>query len=313
MSEFLNPKTANYLKHTDTYAYELDAKNRRVGKKKNGVLQVRYVYMDDLRIAAELNPNLTIKRRFVYGSKANVPDYYIEGANKFRIISDQLGSPRVIFNIGTGAVIAKYNHDEFGVIKANTNTALKLPFGFAGGLMDWDTGLVKFGARSYDPSLGRWLSKDPIGFGGGTPNLYNYVLSDPVNLIDPSGLSDVNLFPPNERIFQSDFKIRKDPGVFSVGGHGDEFNMYDPSSKALSSQQVSQMIKSSPGYFGQAVQLNSCSTGGSGNGFAQELSNILGVPVVAPSDILFIRTDGRTRVNNGRPWNLFNPRSVPLR
>jgi YD repeat-containing protein len=108
----------------DVYSYELDAKNRRIGKKKNGVRQVRYVYMDDLRIAAELNPNLTIKRRFVYGSKGNIPDYYIEGANKFRIVSDQLGSPRVIFNMGTGAVVAKYDHDEFGVIKVNTNMAL---------------------------------------------------------------------------------------------------------------------------------------------------------------------------------------------
>ncbi len=113
--------------------------------------------------------------------------YYIEGANKFRIVSDQLGTPRVVFNIGTGAVIAKFNHDEFGVTKANTNTTLKLPFGFAGGLMDWDTGLIRFGARDYDPALGRWLSKDPILFEGGDANLYGYVMNDPVNWIDPEG------------------------------------------------------------------------------------------------------------------------------
>ncbi len=128
-----------------------------------------------------------MKRRFVYGSRQNIPDYYIEGANKFRIVSDQLGTPRVVFNMTTGAVIAKFNHDEFGVIKANTNVNLKLPFGFAGGLMDWDTGLVRFGARDYDPSLGRWLSKDPILFEGGDTNLYGYVMNDPVNWIDPTG------------------------------------------------------------------------------------------------------------------------------
>lgn len=59
--------------------------------------------------------------------------------------------------------------------------------------------------RGYDPQTGRWLSKDPIGFAGGSTNLYGYVgtvgkprvistnlyqytISDPVNFIDPSGL-----------------------------------------------------------------------------------------------------------------------------
>lgn len=36
---------------------------------------------------------------------------------------------------------------------------------------------------------GKWLTKDPIGFDGGDTNLYRHVLNDPINLIDPSGLS----------------------------------------------------------------------------------------------------------------------------
>lgn len=44
------------------------------------------------------------------------------------------------------------------------------------------------GARDYDPETGRWTSKDPILFRGGDTNLYGYVLADPINLIDPSGL-----------------------------------------------------------------------------------------------------------------------------
>ena len=61
------------------------------------------------------------------------------------------------------------------------------PFGFAGCLYDIDTKLCRFGARDYDASIGRWLSKDPIRFEDGHTNLYGYVLQDPVNLIDPSG------------------------------------------------------------------------------------------------------------------------------
>ena len=55
-------------------------------------------------------------------------------------------------------------------------------------IYDGDTGLVRFGARDYDPGVGRFTTKDPIGFAGGDPNLYAYVLNDPINLIDPTGL-----------------------------------------------------------------------------------------------------------------------------
>jgi len=61
------------------------------------------------------------------------------------------------------------------------------PFGFAGGIYDQHTKLTRFGARDYDAETGRWAAKDPIGFSGGDANLFGYALSDPINLIDPSG------------------------------------------------------------------------------------------------------------------------------
>ncbi|MCC6559570.1 MAG: RHS repeat-associated core domain-containing protein, partial [Polyangiaceae bacterium] len=61
------------------------------------------------------------------------------------------------------------------------------PFGFAGGLYDPDTGLVRFGARDYDAEIGRWTAKDPLLFDGGGSNLYGYALGDPVNQRDPDG------------------------------------------------------------------------------------------------------------------------------
>lgn len=49
-------------------------------------------------------------------------------------------------------------------------------------------------ASQYDAGTGRWLSKDPILFAGGDTNLYGYVLNDPINLIDPSGLAPGDSF-----------------------------------------------------------------------------------------------------------------------
>jgi RHS repeat-associated protein len=81
----------------------------------------------------------------------------------------------------------KMDHDEFGRIRQDTSPGYTL-FGFAGGLYDKDTGLVRFGTREYDSESGRWTSKDIILFSGGDSNLYGYVQNDAVNLIDPSGL-----------------------------------------------------------------------------------------------------------------------------
>ncbi len=45
--------------------------------------------------------------------------------------------------------------------------------------------------RFYNPVTGRWLSQDPLGFGGGDYNLYRYVANNPINHTDPSGLQSI--------------------------------------------------------------------------------------------------------------------------
>jgi RHS repeat-associated protein len=50
-----------------------------------------------------------------------------------------------------------------------------------------EMGLVRYGARDYDPETGRWTASDPILFAGGQGNLYAYVGGDPINFVDPTG------------------------------------------------------------------------------------------------------------------------------
>jgi RHS repeat-associated protein len=61
------------------------------------------------------------------------------------------------------------------------------PFGYAGGLYDPDTKLVRFGARDYDASVGRWTCKDPSRLLDAFPGAYQYAFSDPMDLVDQTG------------------------------------------------------------------------------------------------------------------------------
>jgi RHS repeat-associated protein len=134
-----------------------------------------------------LDGSNTVVSTFIYGTRSNVPDYMIQSGTTYRIITDHLGSPRVVADVTTGAVAQNLGYDEFGNVLADTNPAFQ-PFAFAGGLYDPDTGLVRFGARDYDPRVGRWTVKDPIGFEGSDADLYAYVGNDPINLVDEDGL-----------------------------------------------------------------------------------------------------------------------------
>ena len=168
--------------------YIHDGRNRRVGKRVDGTLVQGFIYGDQLNPVAEVNGAGTVVSRFVYGTKPNVPDYMVRGGNTYRIISDHLGSVVAVVDVATGSVVREVTYDSWGRIVSESGDADFQPFGFAGGLYDPDTGLLRFGARDYDPEMARWLAKDPIDFAGGDSNLYGYVATDPVNGTDPTGL-----------------------------------------------------------------------------------------------------------------------------
>jgi RHS repeat-associated protein len=176
------------LPEGDLVEYLIDGLGRRVGKIFNGTLISQWIYRDGLKPVAELNGSGALIAHYVYGSKSNVPDYVRRGGNTYRVVSDHLGSPRYVVNVANASDAPfTANYSAFGTV---TGTGLDwMPFGFAGGIYDPETLLVRFGARDYDPSVGRWTRKDPIRFGGRQANLYAYVASNPVNRTDPTGLT----------------------------------------------------------------------------------------------------------------------------
>lgn len=181
-----NLKTVT-LPDTTSIEYIVDGRNRRIGKKVNGILMQGLLYQDQLKPIAELDGANNVVSRFVYATKPNVPEYMVKGGISYRIITDHLGSPRLVINTIDGTVVQRMDYDEFGNVTLDSNPGFQ-PFGFAGGLYDQHTRLTRFGARDYDVQTGRWVAKDPIRFAGGDTNLYGYTFSDPVNFVDPLGL-----------------------------------------------------------------------------------------------------------------------------
>jgi RHS repeat-associated protein len=179
--------TAAILPDATEITYVVDGANRRIGKKVDGTLVRAFLYKDSLNPVAELDGAGAVVSRFVYASRPNVPDYMVKSGNTYRIISNHLGSPRLVIDVSNGAVAQRMDYDAFGNVLFDSNPGFQ-PFGFAGGIHDPDTKLTRFGARDYDAETGRWTAKDPIRFAGGDTNLFGYVLNDPINWADPSGL-----------------------------------------------------------------------------------------------------------------------------
>ena len=179
-----------------TIDYVLDGLNRRVGKKINGALVEGYAYFDDNRLAARFDLQQPFEvQAYAYTENRLTPEVAIDYSSSldedrsFRIYIDEKGTPNTIVNNTQRQITQKLEIDEFGVVLSDTNPG-HFPFGLAGCLYDIDTKLCHFGARAYDPEVGRWLQRDPILFDGGDTNLMGYVANDPVNKIDPSGLAD---------------------------------------------------------------------------------------------------------------------------
>jgi RHS repeat-associated protein len=199
----------------DVIEYLVDGRNRRVGKLVNGTLVKQWLWKDQLRIAAELDGAGNLVSRFVYGQKPTTPELVIQGSNVYRVISDHLGSVRAVVNIDDPMdVPVRLEYEAFGSV-SGTGVGF-VPQGFAGGLYDADTGLVRFGARDYDAVTGRWTAKDPSVWEGGQTNLYAYAQNDAVNKLDNTGKRPGSLGSCVRETWETCNRVCSEEGVCGV-------------------------------------------------------------------------------------------------
>lgn len=142
-------------------------------------------------------------------ANSQIPTYsYIQGpggllgyeqdfSNFNYFVRDHLGSVRAVVN-GSGTVIKEFEHDEYGNLISSSGTASVSPKTWIGGLSvnddTADSGMFLMGHRHYEAGvLGRFISRDPIGFNSSSLNLYAYP-ANPVSFVDPIGLKPCTVF-----------------------------------------------------------------------------------------------------------------------
>ena len=220
--------------------YVGDPLGRRTAKLVNGSAAERYLWQGRTRLLAVYDGAGSLRMRFEYAD-GRVPVAMTAGGVRYYLGYDQVGSLIAVAD-GSGNMVKRISYDSFGNILEDTNPAFAVPLGFAGGLFDRDTGLVRFGYRDYDPEVGRWTAKDPIGFAGGDTDLYGYVLNNPVNYFDPSGLEMA--------LSNSDDILRA-------------FGLPDRSTIARWSIISGSFLPMAPGGFGGGFGAGACASGGS--------------------------------------------------
>jgi len=97
-------------------------------------------------------------------------------------LTDHVGSTSALSDASAN-LVEQVEYDSFGNSAGSTRTR----YTYTGRERDSVTGSMYYRARFYDPQLGRFISEDPIGFGGGELNLFVYVKNSPLNHVDPKG------------------------------------------------------------------------------------------------------------------------------
>ncbi|MFC3798112.1 RHS repeat domain-containing protein [Cohnella sp. GCM10012308] len=170
--------------NTVNFTYEPDGLR---AKKTTGTGTTRYTYNDDGQVIAEANASNQVTSQYVWGPDRLLTRKDTNGSQYYYLYNGHGDVVQIIDN--TGEPVKSYRYDEWGNTVSQTGT-LPNVFKYAGEIEDPETGLYYLRARFYDPSMGRFITKDTYEGQIDNPlslNLYTYVGNNPLTHVDPSG------------------------------------------------------------------------------------------------------------------------------
>ncbi len=152
--------------------YIIDPLGRRVVKKINGITIESYLWNGMTTLVATCDGQGMNQKAFTYNEEGD-PVTMTYQDKTYNLATDQVGT---IFMVADerGNELKEIIHDSFGNKAFDSNENFDTELGFAAGLLDKDTGLIHFGYRDYDPTIGRFTTPDPIGLAGGDVDVYGY-------------------------------------------------------------------------------------------------------------------------------------------
>jgi RHS repeat-associated protein len=227
-----------------------------------------YIY-DGQSIIMEYDQNSNITAKYTHGPNIDEPLAVQQGTNIYYYHADGLGSITGLSNT-SGSIVQTYSYDSFG--NMTTTGSISQPFTYTAREYDSETGMYFYRARYYDPTVGRFVTKDPISFAGGDVNLYNYVGANPINWSDPIGLYKLNMFDKNrdyERWHAADETPDRGDDFIDLYGHGSQSSFARRDAKGVYDL-IKNLLESHP-----SIYFHSCHAGEGENSIAKELAKML--------------------------------------
>ena len=170
---------------TQRVEFTYDVLSRRIAKRANGTA-IRFL-LNQEHIWSDADGDGTVTTQYLLGDGIDQMLSRRTRSDGVRwYLTDETGTVRDICD-SNGARIDHIDYTLFGTLLRASEADMPDRFGFAGREFDEATGLMYYRARYYSARLGRFISEDPIGFGGGDANLYRYALNAPTHFTDPSG------------------------------------------------------------------------------------------------------------------------------
>jgi RHS repeat-associated protein len=167
----------------ERWEYRYDALGRRVAKKGPKGIE-RFVWSGDT-ILHRVRPRRQVES-WLHDDARLVPIAKVQADSVYSAVLDQLGTPRELLD-REGTVVWSASVSAWGRVVPQATARVDCEFRFPGQWYDAETGLHYNRHRYYDPSVGQFISQDPIGIEGGL-NLYRYA-PNPLNFVDLFGLT----------------------------------------------------------------------------------------------------------------------------